>query len=259
MTTEAVSAATGQGAWPQLRRLWRVARVLAHILLGFVLALVFGAFWAPYRPVVRRIARWWLQHLLGILNVQVTVQGAPPVAGHFLVANHVSWLDIPVLAAQTDVYFLSKAEVRNWPLIGHLAAAAGTLFIRRGSGESRQKAEEIAGHLRNGHNILVFPEGTTTDGRSVRRFFRQLFTAPLLAQAPVQPVALRYRDRHGEPDRGIAFINDDAFHTHLWAMLLRDDVPVTVTFGEPVIATDETPEMLSQQCHRTVLQAVTGH
>lgn len=264
---QTLAARTGSvGLWPQLRRLWRMLRVILHILLGLLLALACGAFRAPYRPRARRIVRWWLQHLLKVLAVRVRVQGKAPAAGHFLVSNHISWLDIPVLAAQADVYFLSKAEVRQWPLIGALAAAAGTLFIRRGGGESKQKAEEIGGHLRDGRNILVFPEGTTTDGSSVRRFFRQLFAAPVLAEAPLQPIALRYPeredarperqdarpDRKGAADRDIAFINDDAFHTHLWRLLLRDEIVADVTFCTPLLPTGQTPDTLAQQCHTQI-------
>ncbi|MCK0538252.1 lysophospholipid acyltransferase family protein [Alcanivorax quisquiliarum] len=242
-----------------MRRLWRLLRVILHILLGLLLALVCDAFRAPYRPRVRRIVRWWLQYLLKVLAVRVRVQGQAPTAGHFLVSNHISWLDIPVLAAQADVYFLSKAEVRQWPLIGALAAAAGTLFIRRGGGESKQKAEEIAGHLRDGRNILLFPEGTTTDGSGVRRFFRQLFAAPVLADVPVQPVALRYPERQGArperegpADRDIAFINDDAFHIHLWRLLLRDEIVADVTFCTPLLPIGHTPGTLAQQCHTQI-------
>lgn len=257
---QTLAARTGSvGLWPQMRRLWRLLRVILHILLGLLLALVCDAFRAPYRPRVRRIVRWWLQHLLKVLAVRVRVQGQVPAVGHFLVSNHISWLDIPVLASQANIYFLSKEEVRQWPLIGALAAAAGTLFIRRGGGESKQKAEEIAGHLRDGRNILLFPEGTTTDGSGVRRFFRQLFAAPVLADVPVQPVALRYPERQGArperegaADRDIAFINDDAFHTHLWRLLLRDEIVADVTFCTPLLPIGHTPGTLAQQCHTQI-------
>lgn len=244
------------GVWRQLRRLWRAARILVHILLGLLLALSCGAFHSPYRPRNRRLVRWWLLHLLTILAVQIKVRGPRPEAGYFLVSNHVSWLDIPVLAAQADLYFLSKAEVRGWPLIGALAAAAGTLFIRRGGGESKQKAEEIAAHLRAGRNILVFPEGTTTDGTGVRRFFRQLFAAPVFAGAPIQPVAVRYPDARGGADRHIAFIDDDAFHTHLWRLLLRDTVRAEVVFCAPLQPAAQTPDVLAQQCHRQIVSVL---
>jgi 1-acyl-sn-glycerol-3-phosphate acyltransferase len=112
----------------------------------------------------------------------------------------------------------------------------GTLFIKRGSGESGRKALEIADRLKRGHTVLVFPEGTTTDGTSLRRFFPQLFDAPLMADVPVQPLAVRYLDDSGAPDAAMAFIGDDEFHHHLWAMLLRNRIRVRLHFCDPVSA-----------------------
>ena len=216
-----------------LRRVPRVIRVVLYLLRGFVLAFLLGAFWSPYRPVVLAAKQRWCRHFLRILGVELTVTGSRVEAPVFLVSNHVSWLDIPVIASQRHLYFLSKAEVGDWPLIGTLARAMGTLFIKRGSGESVRKAQEIAGRLQ-GHTVLVFPEGTTTDGSSLRRFFPQLFDAPLLAGVPVQPLAVRYLDNMGAPDRGLAFIGDDEFHHHLWAMLLRQKIRVRLHFCTPL-------------------------
>ncbi|KZX81426.1 acyl-phosphate glycerol 3-phosphate acyltransferase, partial [Alcanivorax sp. HI0013] len=182
-----VSPYEGSGLWPQLRRMFRVARIVLYLLWGFVLAFLLGAFWSPYRPVVLAAKQRWCRRFLGILGVELTVTGSPVDAPVFLVSNHVSWLDIPLIASQRHLYFLSKAEVGDWPLIGTLARAMGTLFIKRGSGESGRKALEIAERLKLGHTVLVFPEGTTTDGTGLRRFFPQLFDAPLMADVPVQP------------------------------------------------------------------------
>ena len=234
--SESVSVnAPEQGrSWPQLRRVWRVLRIVVHLLWGFVLAFVLGAFWWPQRPAVLAAKQRWCQRFVRILGVRLTVTGEPLGRPVFLVSNHVSWLDIPVIASQRHLYFLSKAEVGDWPLIGHLARAVGTLFIQRGSGESGRKAGEIAGRLQLGHTVLVFPEGTTTDGTGLRRFFPQLFDAPLQAKVPVQPLAIRYLDSMGAPDRAMAFIGDDEFHHHLWAMLLRREIRVRLHFCAPL-------------------------
>lgn len=216
----------------QLRRLWRLGRVVTHIGMGFVLALWLGAWRDPHRARVRDAASGWLAQLLSILAVQVTVEGQPHRGPGLWVSNHVSWLDIPVLGSVVPVHFLSKAEVRDWPLIGALAAAAGTLFIRRGSGDSRQRVGEIAGHLGAGRPVLIFPEGTTTEGVSVGRFHPRLFEAASLAGVPVQPVSLRYGQ--DAPDTRLAFIGDDAFHSHLWQLLLRDHIEVRLTFLAPI-------------------------
>ena len=224
--TATVYAARRDTLWQQLRRVLRAVAVLLHIFYGLLLALVSLAFWRPYRPLVRRLALHWQRLLLSILGVQLEVVGTPAMGTVFLVSNHVSWLDIPVIGAQRDVHFLSKAEVREWPLIGALAQAAGTLFIRRGKGESRVKAQELAGHLQAGRTLLVFPEGTTGSGHTLKRFFSPLFAAPVNAQVPVQPLVVRYLDDSGQVDAAVAFVGDDEFTAHLWQLLRRDRVCV---------------------------------
>lgn len=226
--TTTVYAARRDTLWQQVRRVLRAVAVLLHIFYGLLLALVSLAFWRPYRPLVRRLALHWQRLLLRILGVHLEVVGSPASGTVFLVSNHVSWLDIPVIGAQRDVHFLSKAEVREWPLIGALAQAAGTLFIKRGNGESRSKAQELAGHLQAGRTLLVFPEGTTGTGHAVKRFFSPLFAAPLNAQVPVQPLAVRYLDESGQVDAAVAFVGDDEFTAHLWQLLRRDRVRVQV-------------------------------
>lgn len=245
------------GSWPQLRRLWRVLRIVMHLLWGFILAFLLGAFWSPQQPRVLAAKQRWCQRFLRILGAELTVTGTPQSGSVFLVSNHVSWLDIPVIASQRHLYFLSKAEVGEWPLIGQLARAVGTLFIKRGSGESVSKAKEIASRLQQGHTVLVFPEGTTTDGTRLRRFFPQLFDAPLLSKTPIQPLAIRYLDNMGAPDQTLAFIGDDEFHHHLWAMLLRRELRIRLHFCEPLVAAGDRKD-LCEQARERIAQQLKG-
>lgn len=223
-------ADTLRGGWRQLRRPLRVAHVVAHIATGFVVAFAVGAFFVQHRPVQRRAARWWLGRLTRVLDMDITVTGQPVDVPALFVANHVSWLDIPVLGGLHGVHFLSKEEVGRWPLIGRLATAAGTIYIRRGGGQVRQRTRQIAGHVAAGRSILVFPEGTTTRGHDVRDFHSPLFAAATDGDHPVQPVALRYRDESGAPHALAPFVDDDEFHVHLWRLLLEDRVRVEVVF-----------------------------
>lgn len=242
-----------------LRRLWRLLRVLAHIATGFVLALLVGAWFAPHRPRVRRAARWWLHRLTRILNLEVEVSGAPAQQPALFVANHVSWIDIPVLGGAAPVHFLSKAEVADWPLIGPLATAAGTLYIRRGQGQVRERTRQIAGHIREGRAILVFPEGTTTDGRDVRSFHAPLFAAATAGGHPVQPVAIRYLDADGAPHPLAPFIGEDAFHHHLWRLLDGERVRVQVAFLPPLQPQDHADHRaLAEAAHARVRAAVAA-
>lgn len=256
---ESVISYPNSGFWPQWRRFYRVVRVVFHLLRGVLLALLLGAFWSPYRPVVLAAKQRWCQHFLTILGVELTVTGSKVQAPVFLVSNHVSWLDIPLIASQRHLYFLSKAEVGDWPLIGMLARAVGTLFIKRGSGESVRKAQEIASRLQQGHTVLVFPEGTTTDGTGLRRFFPQLFDAPLSAGVPVQPLAIRYLDSQGAPDQDMAFVGDDEFHHHLWAMLLRREIRVRLHFCAPLGGEGMDRKGLCAQARDSVEQLIVNN
>ncbi len=270
---------TGEGpARVTARRCWRALRVLVHLLAGILEAVWLRAGRDPQRVVVLNAKRRWCLRFLTILGVELRVQGPLRAGPVLLVSNHVSWLDIPVIAAARPCYFLSKAEVAEWPVIGWLARAVGTLFIRRGGGESKAKAEEIRGRLDRGHGILVFPEGTTTDGTGVRReirgrldrghgilvfpegtttdgtgvrrFFPQLFAAAG-DDAPVQTVAVRYRDEQGRLDTGVAFIDDDEFHHHLWRLLGRRRIVVELTFGAP-LPPDE-PRALAREARERIV------
>lgn len=245
------------GVGGELRRGYRLVRVLVHILYGLLLALLLGAYWQPQAPRVRRAAQRWQQALLGILSVNVEVVGEPNAQARFLVSNHISWLDIPVIGAAQNVHFLSKAEVRDWPLIGLLASAAGTLYIRRGSGESRNKAEELAGYLAQGRRVLVFPEGTTTTGQQLRRFFPALFRAPVSAQVVTQPLAVRYLDAQGRVDEQPAFIGADTFQGHLWRLLRRDCIRVQLLWL-PSLPPGGDASVVCRLAQRSIERAVSG-
>lgn len=156
----------------RLRLLLRSARLLGLVALGLGLAA-----WVSLRerlpgadvtPLRQRLTRWWLARLCAALPFEVRVSGEAPRQPMLWVANHVSWTDIPLLGALAPLTFLSKAEVRAWPLAGWLAEKAGTLFIRRGSGDSRLINQRLAEQLHRGRNLLIFPEGTTTNGESLR-------------------------------------------------------------------------------------------
>src|SRR5262245_55978767 len=124
---------------------------------------------------------------------------APGSVGTLLAANHISWLDIPAILAVTPARVLAKSDVRGWPIVGVLAARAGTVFI------DRYRLSRLAGTvadlgaaLRTGATVLVFPEGSTWCGRTSGRFFTATFQAAVDADAPVRPVSLRYRLASGE-------------------------------------------------------------
>jgi 1-acyl-sn-glycerol-3-phosphate acyltransferase len=135
------------------------------------------------------------------------------------VANHSSWLDIFVLNSCARVYFVSKAEVSAWPLIGWLARATGTVFIRRSRQDAAQQTEMFRARLRNGHRLLFFPEGTSTDGLRVLPFKSSLFEAFFASDDActdlwIQPVSVTFFAPSQRPAAFYGWWGDMEFATH---------------------------------------------
>lgn len=146
-----------------------------------------------------RLKSSWAVALLDTLGVGVEADLTHAVPGALVVANHISWIDIYVINAALPSAFVSKAEVRNWPVIGWLAARNDTIFLRRGSrGHARIVNQEIADLLDRGRHVALFPEGTTTDGRSLLHFHAALLQPALSAGHPVLPVAISYWEQDGQ-------------------------------------------------------------
>ncbi|MDU1800045.1 MAG: lyso-ornithine lipid O-acyltransferase, partial [Pseudomonas aeruginosa] len=153
--------------------------------------------------------------------------------------------------------FLSKAEVRAWPLAGWLAEKAGTLFIRRGSGDSRLINQRLAEQLHRGRNLLIFPEGTTTNGESLRTFHGRLMASAMEAGVAVQPVAISYR-RDGVPDTQAPFIGDDDLLSHLGRLLRGERGSVHIQLLEPIPSQGLDRAELARQAQQAVRLALFG-
>ncbi len=188
-------------------RAWRRLRTVAHLVQGVLtIATVF-----PFCGKARQLAlrQRWSRALLRIMGIRLQVEGLPVAPGCMLVANHISWVDIFVINALAPSAFVSKAEVRAWPVAGWLAAKSETVFLRRGSrGHARIVNAEIAALLDAGRNVAVFPEGTTTDGSHVLHFHAALLQPAIAAGRPVQPVALSYHSPDGAHTRAPAYDGD---------------------------------------------------
>ncbi|MEW2619141.1 lysophospholipid acyltransferase family protein [Streptomyces sp. NPDC048106] len=193
------------------RAVLRLTAVTALLLAGIALSPLGGRIPADW---VRR----WCRALVRAIGVRARVTGAAaPGGGLLLVANHVSWLDVPLLTAVRPARMLGKTEIRRWPVAGTLAARGGTLFIER----DRLRAlpgtvASIAGALRTGSAVAAFPEGSTWCGRAHGRFRRAVFQAALDAGVPVQPVRLRYRLQDGGTGTAAAFVGADTLLASLW-------------------------------------------
>lgn len=217
--------------------LWRIVRALVHVLRGvWLVRSEFGRL-KPDECVL--LVREWSQQMLRIMGVELVVRGTPPLRGPvMLVSNHISWLDIVVLDAACPARFVSKADVKHWPVLGALSTGAGTLYIER---ENRRDAmrvvHQMADALRAHDTVAVFPEGTTGDGQTMLPFHANLIQAAISAHAPVVPVALGFVDAaSGARSDAPLFIGDTTLLESLWSTLRASGLRAVVTFGEPQTA-----------------------
>jgi len=222
------------------RAVLRLTALLATLLVGVVLLPVFGRV-----SVARRDAliRGWCRAVVRASGVRVRITGtAPPTGGLLLVANHISWLDIPLLAAVRPARMLAKAEIRQWPVAGALTAGSGALFIERDRLRALpQTVARIAEALRGGAAVVAFPEGSTWCGRAQGHFRRAVFQAALDAGVPVQPVRLHYRFSTGPASTAPAFVGEDSLLTSVWRVVMARGLVAEVDV-RPVLAPGSQPD-----------------
>ena len=185
---------------------WRLSCVIGHIVAGLATCMLVFPLVGPARRM-DHIARWSRRVLL---TFGVTVEEAGGVAvltNALLVANHVSWVDVFIINARYPSHFVAKSEVRRWPLIGPLAALAGTVFVaRERPSELKTTVSLLAHKLRAGERIACFPEGTSAAQGDLQPFRANLFEAAIEAGVPVQALAISYVDDDGALHPSVEYI-----------------------------------------------------
>lgn len=238
------------------RRSVRAPLLTLHILVGVLIAAALGP-GQQRRYVSTRPLAWWSRGLCRILGVRLQIRGVRHQGSTLFVANHLSWLDIFCIAAVCPTHFLAKQEVTRWPLFGWLCRRAGTAFIRRGGENGAGEAmEQLVWRLRHGERVLVFPEGTSTTGETVRRFFPRLFQAAILARCPVQAIALRYPHPDGVHPV-VPFVGDDALLPHLWKLLGESGIVAELDFAAVHNAPHPSRDALARLTHAEISERLT--
>jgi len=204
-------------------------------------------------PAARRLPHWYHRRVCGLFGVRVHTAGRVvadrPV---LIVSNHISWLDIMVLSSVAPLSFIAKSEVGTWPFVALLARLQRTIFIERGRRTSvRETSGEIIARLAGGDNVVLFAEGTSSDGNRVLAFQSSLFAAarpgrredpaahPEAARITVQTLALAYTRRDGLPigrvgRPAIAWYGDMELAGHAWELLKGARLDAHIIIGEPV-------------------------
>ncbi|MBB4845706.1 1-acyl-sn-glycerol-3-phosphate acyltransferase [Paucibacter oligotrophus] len=208
--------------------IWRLLRLGLHILQAlYLIQLRFEGMSPAERH--RRVKRWSGQ-MLAILGVRLETSGTPRPGAKLIVANHISWLDIAAVhAVLPEARFVSKADVRHWPVVGWLVGGVGTLFIERSSKrDALRVVHQMADALKSGDTVAVFPEGTTGAGPELLPFHGNLLQAAIATEVPLQPLVLRWHEPGQRFSTAAQFIGGTTIVQSLWMVAKAQGMGVRV-------------------------------
>ncbi len=219
--------------------------------------------------VQRTLIHWHHRVTCRVVGFRIDLRGAPRQEHPTLfVCNHMSYFDIPILGALVDGCFVAKAEVRSWPVIGIMAKLQRSVFIERVARRAVEHRNELVERLEGGDNLILFPEGTSSDGNGVLPFKSSLFAIAQskVAGQPVvvQPVSIAYTKLDGMPlgrylRPFFAWYGDMDLASHLWQALALGRCTVVVEFHPPVTIDDfGSRKALSEHCQRVATEGVAA-
>jgi 1-acyl-sn-glycerol-3-phosphate acyltransferase len=197
----------------------------------------------------------WAQQLLAILEIEVQSNTLPQAEfSGLVVSNHLSWLDILVLQSLMPGCFVAKTEVRRWPVVGYLAQACATIFVDRSSPRSaRAMVDACAAAIAQGYAVVVFPEGTSSNGQALGDFHANIFESAIRAQAPVQWLSLQYLDRSsGKAAAAAHFIDDMTLMGSLKDVMATSTIQARVHIGECIGVQGHTRKTLAHHAHQAI-------
>ena len=218
--------------------------ILTLVMTLVLVPLTMAGRMTGYKPLSQGMPVLWYRWFLKMARVDVHIEGEWPTTPALVVSNHCSWLDIPVLGSQGPVSFVAKADIASWPVIGFIAKVTSTIFVSR---ERRLSTGDTRDHIRmsmeRGRTVILFPEGTTSDGNKVLPFKSALFGAVHYAGTPVVPLGLAYTKRGGlniarNQRRQIAWYGDMALLPHFWGILTGPPIDVTLALAPPLESGD---------------------
>lgn len=239
--------------------------LIKYLRLVHTFARAFWILWVKFPKLNRdqqlESIQKWSQDTLDVFGIHVVHEtsllhvknaGVPLL----LVANHVSWVDALIIQSIQPSIFVAKAEVKHWPVIGSIATGCGVIFVNRGSPSSaRRMVADLSSALHQGYCVAGFPEGTSSEGSSVKLFHANLFEAAINHQVQVLPLAIRYT----QPNTGAlcmkaAFIGDIGFVTSLHQVMTSAGIQAKVHVGDMLSPVGHSRRTLAQLSHRSVSQ-----
>ncbi len=215
----------------------------AAIFLLYITVLPLSLLFQGFRRTWRRwMTQIWARVLVRIIGVKIHSQNDAPRGPFLLVCNHLSYLDIIVLQAQLDCTFVAKREVATWPLLGLIVRSVGTIFIERRIGRHIQTTlDEIQKTIQQGSGVVLFAEGTSTNGQAVLRFKSSLLDCAARERTPVRYASISYSVPPGETpvEESVCWWGDMTFMDHLFRMLQMPRIEANVVYGVEAIADDD--------------------
>ena len=216
--------------------------IWAHVIRGvFTLLILFPSNSASEKDFH---IKNWSKYLLFLFGIELKINSAAVIPGrpYLLSSNHISWIDIHAINAFKPIRFVAKSEVERWPIFGWMAKQLGTVFIRRGN--SRHAIEVVSNMSKTleTESICIFPEGTSTEGRTVRPFKANLFESAVISKAPVLSLAIEYFDRNtGIKSDVTAFIGEMGLLESMSKILRHRNLRVELTFFPPLDSNPQFP------------------
>lgn len=224
----------------------KIVAAVACVSEGFYLVYRHRLYKNPNNPQNTRYVQHFCRQLCNVFNLDVRIHGDIPRQPALWVSNHISWLDVAVLGSAARIFFLAKAEIEQWPLLGKLAKGGGTLFIQRGSGDSLRIRKQITQFLHQDIPVLFFPEATTTDGKNIKKIHGRLLGAAIEAQKPVQICLIAYVNQHNQFDVIAPYVGDLSFAKHVKQVLEMPKVTVHLVALPAIDVSGHTVESLTQ-------------
>jgi 1-acyl-sn-glycerol-3-phosphate acyltransferase len=237
--------------------------VWLHVLRGVITLLLL--FPLLSETVKKQHIQRWSKRLLKIFGVELYVNHANllPQSSYLLAANHVSWMDIHAINAFKPVRFVAKSEVEQWPIFGWMAKQLGTVFIKRDSSRHAKQVVDGMASILKTQSVCIFPEGTSTIGKSVKSFKPNLFEAAAISEVPVCALALAYFDRYtGQHSEIPAFIGDMGLIGSMASILKNRGLRVELTVFAPAKATPDLAidrKMLALHSQEQIAQYLAKH
>ena len=228
------------------KRVWRIVKrtpPIAACVVGCLSEYFFLGTLRRLTPARRvRVLQKWSRRALAAIDVRTAVHGEVPAHG-LVVSNHLSYLDIMVFSAAAGCTFVAKREVKSWPGIGWIASLSGAIYIDRARrSETHTIQPRMQAALNDKLRLVVFPEGTSSDGTGVLKFHSSLLQPAVDLKTPVTAACLAYEITDGDAASEVCYWGDHILAPHLFNLLTKKSVQATIRFSEESLMFDDRKE-----------------